>query len=71
MGVLTRRGRRRRTELGFTTTSVVLGTVPDIIIGVVLVYVFAVKLDLVPVAGRAGPDVLPPAGAGAGARRRP
>lgn len=55
MGVLTRRGRRRRTELGFTTASVVLGTVPDIIIGVVLVYVFAVNLDLVPVAGRAGP----------------
>ncbi|MFN8622205.1 MAG: ABC transporter permease [Chloroflexota bacterium] len=55
MGVLTRRGRRRRTELGFTATSVVLGTVPDIIIGVVLVYVFAVQLDLVPVAGRSGP----------------
>jgi peptide/nickel transport system permease protein len=55
MGVLTRRGRRRRTELGFTTASVVLGTVPDIIIGVVLVSVFAVNLDLVPVAGRAGP----------------
>ncbi|MET0772228.1 MAG: ABC transporter permease [Candidatus Limnocylindrales bacterium] len=61
MGVLTRHGRRRRTELGFTTTSVVLGTIPDIIVGVVLVYVFAVGLDWVPVAGRSGPDsyVLP------------
>jgi peptide/nickel transport system permease protein len=61
MGVLTRHGRRRRVELGFTTTSVVLGTVPDIIIGVVLVYVFAVGLDWVPVAGRSGPEsyVLP------------
>ncbi len=56
MGVLTRRGRRRRTELGFTTASVVLGTVPDIIVGVVLVYVFAVNLDWLPVAGRSGPD---------------
>jgi peptide/nickel transport system permease protein len=56
MGVLTRRGRRRRTELGFTTTSVVLGTIPDIIFGVVLVYVFAVNLEWLPVAGRAGPD---------------
>jgi peptide/nickel transport system permease protein len=56
MGVLTRRGRRRRTELGFTAGSVVLGTIPDIIIGVVLVYVFAVQLDWLPVAGRSGPD---------------
>jgi peptide/nickel transport system permease protein len=61
MGIVTRRGRRRRTELGFTATSVVLGTVPDIIFGVVLVYVFAVRLGWAPVAGRAGPDsyVLP------------
>jgi peptide/nickel transport system permease protein len=61
MGVLTRGGRRRRTELGFTTTSVVLGTVPDIIFGVVLVAIFAVKLGWLPVAGRGGPDsyVLP------------
>jgi peptide/nickel transport system permease protein len=56
MGVLTRRGRRRRTELGFTAGSVVLGTIPDIIFGVVLAYVFAVKLGWVPVAGRSGPD---------------
>jgi peptide/nickel transport system permease protein len=56
MGVLTRRGRRRRTELGFTSVSVVLGTVPDIIVGVVLVYVFAVNLEWLPVAGRSGPD---------------
>ena len=56
MGVLTRRGRRRRTELGFTTTTVVIGTIPDIIIGVVLAYVFAVKLGWVPVAGRSGPE---------------
>jgi peptide/nickel transport system permease protein len=56
MGVVTRRGRHRRVELGFTTTSVVLGTVPDIIFGVILAYVFAVELGLVPVAGRSGPE---------------
>ena len=56
MGVLTRRGRRRRTELAFTTSSVVLGTIPDIIFGVVFAYIFAVKLGWVPVAGRAGPE---------------
>lgn len=50
-GVLTRRGHGRRTELGFTTTSVVLGTIPDFMLGVALVYVFGVRLALLPVAG--------------------
>lgn len=50
-GVLTRRGHGRRTELGFTTTSVVLGTIPDFMIGVALVYVFGVQLAVLPVAG--------------------
>jgi len=60
-GVLTRRGHGRRTELGFTTTSVVLGTIPDFMIGVALVYVFGVRLDLLPVAGNDTPSayVLP------------
>jgi peptide/nickel transport system permease protein len=51
MGVLTRRGHGRRTELVFATTSVVLGTIPDFLIGVGLVYVLGVSLDLLPVAG--------------------
>ena len=62
MGVLTRRGRRRRTELGIHDDAAwSWARCPDIIFGVVLVYVFAVKLGWVPVAGRAGPDsyVLP------------
>ncbi|AWB91511.1 ABC transporter permease [Aeromicrobium chenweiae] len=50
-GVLTRRGHGRRTELGFTTTSVILGTIPDFMVGVALVYVFGVRLELLPVAG--------------------
>lgn len=54
MGVLTRNGRARRAELTFTTTSVVLGVIPDFLIGVVLVYIFGVHLNWFPVAGKAG-----------------
>ncbi|WP_257759350.1 ABC transporter permease [Pimelobacter simplex] len=43
IAVLTRKGRRRRTELAFASTSVLLG--------VGLVYVFAVTLQWLPVAG--------------------
>lgn len=61
MGVLTRRGHGRRTELAFTTTSVVLGIIPDFLIGVGLVYVFGVSLGWLPVAGNDTPSayVLP------------
>lgn len=51
MGVLTRRGHGHRTELVFTTSSIVLATVPDFLIGVALVYVFGIRLGLLPVAG--------------------
>lgn len=56
MGVVTRNGRARRAELAFTSTSVVLGTIPDFVLGVGLVYVFGVNLGWLPVAGRAGLD---------------
>ena len=56
MGVLTRRGHGRRTELAFTTSSVVLGIVPDFLLGVGLVYVFGVSLGWLPVAGNDSPD---------------
>src|SRR4051794_1290652 len=61
MGVVTRRGHGRRTELAFTTTSVVLGIIPDFLVGVGLVYVFGVKLGWLPVAGNDTPSayVLP------------
>jgi peptide/nickel transport system permease protein len=61
MGVLTRRGHGRRTELAFTTSSTVIGTIPDFLLGVGLVYVFGVSLGWLPVAGNATPDayVLP------------
>ena len=60
-GVLTRRGHGRRTELTFTTTSIVVATVPDFLLGVALVYVFGVNLGWLPVAGNATPSayVLP------------
>lgn len=61
VAVATRRGRRRRTELAFAATSVVLGSIPDFLLGVALASVFAVGLRWLPVAGRTGPSsyVLP------------
>jgi peptide/nickel transport system permease protein len=61
MGALTRGGRNRRTELAFTSSSMVLGAIPEFLLGVGLVYVFAVHLHWFPVAGRSGPGsyVLP------------
>ncbi|WP_327000879.1 ABC transporter permease [Dactylosporangium sp. NBC_01737] len=61
MAVLTRAGRRRQLELGFTSASVLFGAVPEFLIGAGLVYVFGVRLGLVPIAGRGGPGsyVLP------------
>jgi peptide/nickel transport system permease protein len=55
MAVLTRGGRRRPVELGFTSTSVVLGAIPEFLVAVGLVYLFSVRLGWLPVAGRAGP----------------
>lgn len=52
--VLTRGGRRRRAELGFTSTSVVLGAIPEFLLAVGLVWLFSVNLGWVPVAGRDG-----------------
>ncbi|WP_329001598.1 ABC transporter permease [Kribbella sp. NBC_00709] len=52
MGVLTRAGRRPRAELGFTSTAVVLAAIPEFLLAVGLVYVFAVTLHWFPVAGR-------------------
>lgn len=61
MAALTRGGRRRRTELAFTSASVAVAAIPEFLLAVGLVYVFAVSLGWVPVAGRAGPGsyVLP------------
>lgn len=61
MAVLTRGGRRRGAELGFTSTSVVLAAIPEFLLAVGLVSLFGVTLGLLPVAGRdtPGATVLP------------
>ncbi|MFC4852316.1 ABC transporter permease [Actinophytocola glycyrrhizae] len=53
--VLTRGGRRRPLELGFTSTSVVLAAIPEFLLAVALVWIFSVNLGWAPVAGRDGP----------------
>ncbi|MFK0040529.1 ABC transporter permease [Paenarthrobacter sp. NPDC090517] len=61
MGVLTRGGRRRRTELAFTSTSILVAAIPEFLLAVGLVFFFAVQLGWFPVAGRAdaGSYILP------------
>lgn len=61
MAVLTRGGRRRGAELGFTATSVFLAAIPEFLVAVLLAYVFAVSLGWFPVAGNTEPGaaVLP------------
>ncbi|GAB2464646.1 ABC transporter permease [Jatrophihabitans fulvus] len=50
MAIVTQRGRRRGTELGFTTVAVVLATIPDFVLAVVLVAGLAVATTLLPAA---------------------
>ncbi|MER7798350.1 ABC transporter permease, partial [Microbacterium sp. NPDC096154] len=54
IAVATRRGRNRGLELGFASSSVVLGTIPDFLLGVALVWIFGVTLKWLPVAGADG-----------------
>ncbi len=63
-GALTARGRRPRLTLFFTSVTSILNTIPEYLLGVGLVFVFAVTLKLLPVAGDAGLAVPGPAGAG-------
>lgn len=51
---LTRGGRRRGLELGYTAVSGFFSAIPEFIIGVGLVYLFAVQTQLLPVAGKGG-----------------
>jgi len=61
MAVLTRGGRRRPAELAFTSSTALLAALPEFLVAVGLVYLFAVTLGWAPVAGRtdAGSYVLP------------
>ena len=54
LAVATRRGRRRRTELTFVGSSIVVSSIPEFVLSVTLVVVFAVNLGLAPAAGRGG-----------------
>lgn len=56
MAVVTQGGRKRGAELGFTSISTIIGSIPEFLLAVGLVYVFAVSLGLLPIAGRAGLD---------------
>lgn len=48
---LTRDGRRPGVEVGFSAVTSALSAIPDFVWGTVLVYVFAISLGLLPVAG--------------------
>jgi peptide/nickel transport system permease protein len=50
--IWTQGGRRPKSELAFTGATGSLSAVPDFLLGVGLVFVFAVGLELLPVAGR-------------------
>ena len=56
LGVATRDGRQRRLELGFVASSNALVAVPGFLLAVGSVWLFAVLLDVLPVAGKSGPE---------------
>ena len=61
-GALTHQGRRPRLLLFFTSATSILNTIPEFLLGVGLVFVFAVTLKLLPVAGASGwPSLVLPA----------
>lgn len=53
---LTRNGRRRGVEIGYTATSGTIAVIPEFMFGTALVYLFAVTFPVLPVAGRGGPE---------------
>lgn len=54
LGVVTRNGRRRGTELAATSVSMVVAAIPGFLLAVGLIYVFGVTLHWLPVAGQSG-----------------
>lgn len=71
MAAFTRGGRRSGLQLGFTSSTAILGAIPNFLLAVVLVYVFGIQLGLVPVAERGGLSsyVLPVLSLASGLRR--
>jgi peptide/nickel transport system permease protein len=54
MAASTRDGRRRGVELGFAATTGLMAAIPSFLVAVALVYVFAIRAQIFPVAGRDG-----------------
>lgn len=54
MAAMTHGGRRRSLELGFTTTAGTFASIPSFLLAVGMVWLFAVSLRWLPVAGREG-----------------
>jgi peptide/nickel transport system permease protein len=61
IAIMARDGKRRKLHLGFASVTGVLLSIPDYVLAVGLVFVFAVTLGIFQVAGQGGPDsyVLP------------
>lgn len=53
-GALTRDNRHRLTEIAFTSTTSVVGSIPEYLAGTFLAFVFAVVLNILPVGGGEG-----------------
>lgn len=56
VAAFTRGGRHRGFDLVYTTASGLFAVIPEFLVGVALVYIFAVSTQLLPVAGRSGPE---------------
>jgi len=56
MARFTRNSRRPKSEVAFTTSSVVVQTTPDFILTVAFIALFSITLGWLPAAGRSGPD---------------
>lgn len=61
VAAFTRGGRRPTVDLAYTSVSGLFAVIPEFLMGVALVYLFAVRSHVLPVAGRLGPNsyVLP------------
>jgi peptide/nickel transport system permease protein len=50
-GAFTREGRHRRLEVGFVSVTGILGSIPELVVATIFVYVFAIKFRLLPAGG--------------------
>jgi peptide/nickel transport system permease protein len=50
-GAFTREGRHRKIEVGFVSVTGILGSIPELVVATVFVYVFAIRFRLLPAGG--------------------